>query len=129
MKKMYLNLLTVFAISGLASSQALAVAYLQNNYGADVEYIEINPALAAHPHYARYVKKLEKGKTATLTDFFNKGELSLRKVGGSFQDVSGIINQINNEQNQHPGESAVITINYSFNPLYWSLSPSWTARY
>jgi hypothetical protein len=125
MKKMYLNLLTALAISSLASSQAFARTYLQNNYGADVEYIEINPALAAHKHYSSYVKKVANGTKVVLTDFFNKGELSLCKVGGNFQDVSGIINQINNEQNQHQNESSVITINYSFNPLYWSLSLSW----
>jgi hypothetical protein len=125
MKKMYLNLLTVLAISSLASSQVLARTYLQNNYGADVEYIEINPALATTPHYTRYIKKVANGTKVILTDFFNNDQLSLRKVGGSFQDVSGIINQINNEQNQHRNETAVITINYSFNPLYWSLSLSW----
>ncbi len=125
MKNMYLNLLTILAISSLASSQALAKTYLQNNYGADVEYIEINPTLATTPHYARYVKKVADGTKVILTDFFNKAELSLRKIGGSFQDVSGIINRINNEQNQHPNEASVITINYSFNPLYWSLSLSW----
>ena len=134
MKKMYLNILTVLAISGLATSQALAVhPILRNNYGATVEFIELGLPAAEKESTNRpqYVNRLINKQETRLINFFNEYALSLRTIGGrGFYDVSTsltrILAQIDNEKQYHPNETPVITISY--NPLYWPLTLSWERR-
>lgn len=128
MNKLYFNLLTILALGSLTSS-IWAASYpieLKNNYGAPVEFIEVG---ANAQEYARLeprrVNKIPNGATVTLVNFLYQDSLSLRKVGGSFQDVSYIVRKIEAEEKQHINQTAVITINYSYNPLYWSLSLAW----
>ena len=131
MKRMYRNLLATLAINCLIISQAWAVVTkLQNNYRYDIEYIEINPSMAKDPHNAHYIKTVKSGEKANLTDFFNKGELSIRTKGGKldFEDVSYIVRQIDREKNQHPNEEAIISVNAGWNPMYWGLNLSWQRR-
>lgn len=125
MNKTYFNLLAVLTLGSLTSS-IFAVNYpieLRNNYGATVEFIEMGSgASQAAPHQ---INKLPNGATTRLTNFFYEDSLSLRTVGGSFRNVSYIFNQIQAETRQHPNQIAIITINYSYNPISWSLSVSW----
>src|SRR5260221_2745189 len=123
MKRIYLNLLAIFALGTVTSSMRATI--LQNKYGAPVEFIEKGRDAESYSKAApHHVNKIPNGAQTNLADMFFENALSLRKVGGTFQDVSYILQQVRNEAGQHRGQEAVITINSSYNPVYWSLSVS-----
>lgn len=129
MKKMYLNTFIAVAVSCLTTAQVLAVSsfILRNKYGAPVQYIDRDVMTAeqyskAHP---QLIKTLDDGKEVYVGTTYGD-VLSLRRVGGSFSDVSWIIQQATTEERQHPNQIAVITIG-TYRP-WWNLSLSWKYR-
>jgi hypothetical protein len=134
MKKLYFSILTMLILS---TSSIWAVVFLQNNYNAPIEYIELgdnaDEYLTLKPSH---LKKLDKGAETILTDKYFENALSLRTVGGKFQNVSSdlrtLLQQSIQEKNQHPYDEPVIVISNSYNPYYryyaWHLSLSWKPR-
>ena len=125
MNKMYLGLLTALAISGLATSQALAKTYLQNNYGYPIKYVE-NTAKEASAMYIREattslgaqfqedVKKLypekEIGNGVRVPVGGRFPSLSIRTDNGNFTDISNKLEEAKSKQKLHPKNDVIIYI-------------------
>ena len=127
MKKMYLGILTVVAISGLVSSQAWAVGkYLHNNYGAQIQYVHTTPAMAASQPTNYPAATIGNGKQVQVGR--DSPHLSIRTVGGSYYDISYLFKQINDEQKNHGSDDAIIYIlpRSGFYGIYgWNIKISW----
>src|SRR5438128_10090321 len=109
MKRIHVATLVAVAISCLSSSQAWATTWLQNNYGAQIQYAQQPISIA----YMTEAKTLGNGARTELRvqgqnagNFFNPPQqyLSIRSVGGSYSDLSYLLAQIENEQQNHRGK-------------------------
>ena len=123
MKRMHTALLTIVAISGLASSQAWAKVYLQNNYGKQIEFVE-QPATIANRFQGKILgngSRAPLGQTNTVRDYFGTTptNLSIRTVGGSFYDLAYILNQIKNDSQSN--SDAIIMIDPSYGVYGWNI--------
>lgn len=131
MKKIYSVILTILAIS--LSSPALAAIFLQNNYGAPIQYVQ-EPASRAHLYDA---KTIGNGARAELRpqgvsarNFFDQPQqfLSIRSIGGSYSDLSHLVAQVESQEKNHRNEHALIVI-YPRQGLYgiynWNAVIEW----
>jgi hypothetical protein len=137
MKKIYLSLLTALAINGASlwanySFDIPVDIYLQNNYGAPIEYIEKADAdsylQAKGPSVLR---KLDTGSSIRLSNTYGELGLSMRTIGGAFQNVSYVLEDIRRQAPQHRNDDAIIIASSSLNPYYkyyWHLSVSWRPK-
>jgi hypothetical protein len=125
MKKLYLTLLTFFMLNSI-SSLIKAEVYLQNNYGAAIEYVETTPEMVRFQPNAYPPIKLGNGGRALVgrTSPF----LSIRTVGGSYYDISYLFKEILVHRSNHPGDNALIVIypRQGLSGIYsWNIKIEW----
>lgn len=129
MKKMYLRILTVLTISSLASSQALATIYIQNNYGKQIQFVQ-EPAAIAHAFQEKTLgngARVALNAPANVRDFINPTiptHLSIRTVGGRYSDLSYLFRQIKSNP-MFQQANAVIMINPSYGIYGWNIVIEW----
>ena len=125
MKKIYFSLLTAFALSNITSTINAAI-YLQNNYGAAIEYVQTTPEMArlqpeGYPAIKLgYGARAEVGRTSPY--------LSIASVGGSYSNISSIFNEIRVHQVNHRGDDALIVIypRQGLSGIYnWNIKLEW----
>jgi len=143
MKKFLIGLM-LFSIT----SQMTAKVFLRNKYGADVYYAQKASVKAGehmdvlhngqqvelkNQHFSsvlpqEVINEIKSGKI-TNVKLRNLYKLSLA-TGYSFgQDVSDIIvayiEEMQKDASKHPNDNIILTINSSWNPMEWSITPSW----
>ncbi len=128
-----MNKLYFLTILALSSSPMWAATYLKNSYGAPVEFIEKGSDAETYnaSQKGTAAKKLDNGTEKILTNTYFDNALSIRTIGGKFQDVSYILKDIAGQVRQNPNDDAIITISSSVNPyykVYWHLVISWRQK-
>ena|SRR6266481_3848022 len=117
------------ATVGLTSSFVQAVPMvLENRYGAPIEYIEDMASqgedYVKNPKLSYRITRIDNGKQNSIGRYSDEF-LSIRKPGGSFSDVSYILNKVRAEESQHKSQRAVIVVQTGWNPMYWNLALEW----
>jgi len=124
MKKMYMNLLTIVAISGIITAQANAATYLQNHYGLPIQYTELSPSMIINFPGAEPIHKIGNGQRVKIDSSF----LSIRTVDGRWYDLTPELQKTfdPNEQKMHPYQDAVIYVLPSY--FTWNIRVDWEKR-
>jgi hypothetical protein len=124
MQKIYIYLLTLFALNSLNSTINAAI-YLRNNYGAPIEFVQATRETVNSQPTELQPVKLGNGSQVEVRLFFY---LFIRSIGGSYYDISYIFKDIMVHQVNHHGEDAVIVI-YPRQGLsgiyYWNVKIEW----
>lgn len=125
MKKIYFNLLTIFMLNNLASTISAAI-YLQNNYGATIEYVQTTPEMVRLQPTGYPPMKLGNGARTEVGR--TSPYLSIRSVGSNYYDISYLFKDIHVLQTNHRGEDALIVV-YPRQGLYgiynWNIHIEW----
>jgi hypothetical protein len=125
MKKIYINLLTLFALSSLTSTINALTVYLRNNYGAPIEFVQATRETVNLQPTELQPIRLGNGSQVEIRMFFY---LFIRSIGGSYYDISYILKDIMVHQANHWYEDAVIVI-YPRQGLsgtyYWNVQIEW----
>ncbi|HEX4069494.1 MAG TPA: hypothetical protein VHX42_05345 [Candidatus Babeliales bacterium] len=132
--KIYSNIIAVLIVSCISISPALAVIYLQSNYGQPIQFVEA-PAKLAHDFVATTLGnggsiKIGNPKNMPLGGF---GEqylathyLSISTIGGKYSDISYVYDQIYREQYAHPTADPIIMVQPGYNMFGgWKVDIEW----
>jgi hypothetical protein len=125
MKKIYLNLFVMLALSNLATTMQAAI-YLQNNYGPTIEYVQTTPELAALQPANNPPVKLGNGARAEVGG--SSSYLSIRTVGGRYSNISSVFKDIHIQQTNHGGDNALIVVypRQGLSGVYsWNIQIEW----
>lgn len=121
MKKIYLGLLTLFALNNIN-----AAIYLQNNYGAAIEYTQAIPEMAQAQPASYPSTRLGYGARADVSR--TPHYLSIRSIGGNYSNISPIFTEILIHQANHRGDDALIVIypRQGLSGIYnWNIKLEW----
>jgi hypothetical protein len=125
MKKIYFSLLTIIAISVLTITQANAEGtYLQNHYGAQIQYIELSPSMIIEYPGLETIKTIGNGQRVKI----DSGFLSIRTVDGRWYDLTPQLQMTFNptERRKHINQNAVIYVLPSY--FGWNIRIDWEKR-